>query len=430
MIMFLRIAFWILLLALPVHAADVVGEFAETENLGGGLRKMTIHSAPIAYEEAGKWNRIETNWKDSGDGARPHAVTKSKLMTTIADDGMRRIHPTRDLNKYIEIGCPYVKPAANWVKVPWSGAQRSGNRMTWTRPEADMSITHAGHYLKLDIELKGGYVPPTGKFAFPVGIQGLTRSGNQILDGEKVVMVLRRPVAYDAANPVDVREIQSQFVSVDGQSYILFLLPDLAGMSRPVVDPTFTLQPDNSTLHEAMFRDSDVSSNYQGGIQAGEINAGSGAARSAIKLDLSGVPKSIKIVSSSLKLTVSGDYSSNARTLRLFRLKRVVVFNQVTWTVYSTANNWQTAGGFGANDCEQTDIGTASVTATQAVGSVVIINITPNTTGGMDLGNGWLLKMDTETDDQYIFYASGDATPTNRPKLEITYRLLNAVIMF
>jgi hypothetical protein len=33
-----------------------------------------------------------------------------------------------------------------------------------------------------------------------------------------------------------------------------------------------------------------------------------------------------------------------------YELKRAFVDTQATWNIYSTGNNWQTAGGFGAND--------------------------------------------------------------------------------
>ena len=299
-------------------------------------------------------------------------------------------------------------------------------------PVADMSIVHAGHYLKLDIELKGGYVPPGGKFAFPVGIQGLTRSGNQILDGEKVVMVLRKPVAYDAANPTDVRDISSQFVGVNGQTYILFTLPDLTGMSMPVVDPTLTLQPDGAAGEDTYLRSDSATSNYSTltTLRAGESNAVASVNRALLRFSATSLPGSIRITSVGLSLNVLEDISSNARTMRVFRLLRLWVESEATWNIWKTANNWSTAGGFHANDCEQTDIGSVALSATEGVGSWITIPLSINSRVDLGLINGLMLKMDTENDDMYGFCSSDHATAENRPKLEITYRFLNPVIMF
>jgi len=162
----------------------------------------------------------------------------------VADDGMRRIHPTREEDRYVEIGAPYVKVGGVWRKMGFRGGMRTANRLNWASRQANMSIVHAGHYVKLEIELKRGYVPEDGLVAFPVGLNGLKRSGANILSDGRPVMSLRAPTMYDAANELDTRAIDGKFVSLAGQPYYLMTLPDLTGMSRPVIDPTLALQPD------------------------------------------------------------------------------------------------------------------------------------------------------------------------------------------
>jgi len=416
-----------LLLTFPVLAApEISGEFSETEAIGGGQYRTTIHSAPIAFKDAqGKLQRISTAWSD-GDAEFPNVVTTSKLRVKMAPDGMRRIYPIPgDDSKYMEIGAPLVKNASGmWIKPAFTGPTKAGNKLTWTNPNALLSIVHAGHFMKLDIELLGGWLPRDGQFAFPVGLQGLTRSGTLIKDGEKVVSVLRAPVAYDAANPGDVRKITNQFVSVDGQHYILFTLPDLTGMNRPVVDPTLTLQPDGAG-YDAVFLDVAPSTNYGSAttIHVGEFNTGSTVYRSAIKFDLSTLPTNAIISSTTLSLYAVTDYSSNARTFRVYRLKRAWVEAEVTWNIWATASNWSTAGAFHTDDCEQTDIGSRAFSSTETLNEFKNFALTPTTKFGLDLGNGWLIKADTETDDSYQFSTSDDATAENRPKLVIVYTI-------
>lgn len=158
-------------------------------------------------------------------------------------------------------------------------------------------------------------------------------------------------------------------------------------------------------------------------IQAffGERTAATSVNRFLIKFDLSALPADAVISSTTLSLYFDGDASSNARTLRVYRVKRVWVEAEATWNIYSTGNSWSTAGGFHADDCEQTDIGSKDLTATETLNEFKAISLTPTTKADLDLGNGWLLKMDTESDDAYRVRTSEHTTSANRPMLEIVY---------
>jgi hypothetical protein len=110
----------------------------------------------------------------------------------------------------------------------------------------------------------------------------------------------------------------------------------------------------------------------------------------------------------------------------VFRQKRAWVETQATWNIYSTGNNWSTAGGFHVDDCEQTDIGNRAFTATETLNqfkdfTLTAASIAEMIAGGGFTNNGFLIKADTETNDQYLFAGSGDGTAENRPKLVIDY---------
>jgi len=308
-----------MILASPALAApEISGEFSETEAIGVGQYRTTIHGAPIAFKDAhGRLQRISTAWGD-GDAAFPNVVTASKLRVRTAPNGMRRIFPVPgDDSKWMEIGAPLVKNASGaWIKPAFTGPTRSGNKLTWTNPNALLSITHAGHFVKLDIELLGGWLPKDGQFAFPVGLNGLTRSGTLIKDGEKVVSVLRPPVAYDAANPGDVRQITNQFVNVDGQPYILFTLPDLTGMSRPVVDPTLTQESGSgdgfvsgNDATYATARSTSTAFNTTAGVTIGQWT-GFTIYRAFVSFDTSSIPDSAVISQVNMILTCATDEST------------------------------------------------------------------------------------------------------------------------
>ena len=289
---------------------------AEVEELGRGRYRHVQHIKPVAYEDHGL-RAIDSGWRDSGVPGLPHLVTAAKLMTSVADDGMRRLHPTREADRYLEVGAPYVKVGGVWQKVGFAGALRDGNRITWSRPQADLTITHGGHFAKLDIELLGGYVPEDGLVAFPVGIQGLTRQGGLILADGEPVMRLRAPVVTDGDDPLDVRPIAGEFVSLDGQPYYLMRLPSLAGMARPIVDPTLELQPDESTS-----RDTCLTSYVSGVANWGTGNTlqlKDASRRGLIAFDLSSIASGMLCLSALFDIYQS--WQQTARTTSIYAVK-------------------------------------------------------------------------------------------------------------
>jgi len=187
-----------------------------------------------------------------------------------------------------------------------------------------------------------------------------------------------------------------------------------------------TLQPDNSTSADTYIGDTfpTTNSDGNGSLGVGERTGGAVVTRFVIKFDLSSLPDNILISSAVLSLKIQQDLSDNARSFKIYRLKKAFVASQATWNIYSTGNNWTTAGGFNAADCEQTAIGSADMTATETIDTVKDFALTPTTKSGLDLGNGWLIKADTESDDAWQFYSSDNATASYRPKLVITYTLL------
>jgi hypothetical protein len=194
-----------------------------------------------------------------------------------------------------------------------------------------------------------------------------------------------------------------------------------------------TLQPDETSSNDIYIESGapTTNQNAQTVVSAGEFNAGANITRTLIKFDLSSIPAGVTINSAVLSLYATTDLSSNARTFRVFRQLRAWVESQATWNIYSTGNNWATAGGFGATDCEQTDIGTRAFTATETLNEFKDFTLTASEvqemiTGGGFTNNGFLIKADTETDDQYLFAGSGNATASLRPKLVIDYNFAQA----
>jgi hypothetical protein len=169
---------------------------------------------------------------------------------------------------------------------------------------------------------------------------------------------------------------------------------------------------------------------------AGEYNSAATKTRSCIKFDLSAIPDGADITSAILSLTINSDLSDNARALKVYRLKKAFVEGSgsgaasgdgVTWNTRNGTDNWTTAGAFDAADCEQAAIGSVTFNSAEAVGSVKNITLTASVKSDLDLGFGFLLKMDTETNDAYTFrYRLNE---TDYPYLTIKWKsLINGTV--
>lgn len=186
--------------------------------------------------------------------------------------------------------------------------------------------------------------------------------------------------------------------------------------------PTVDLSVTNLTY----LRQDIPNTNYVNALSIGEANSVTNGARRGL-LNFTGltngtIPSATVIQSAILKIAPRADLSDNARTFRVFRLKRNPTYNQCTWNIYSTGNNWQTAGGFGADDCEQTDIGTCDFTASETLDVYKEFPLSASAISEIVRGvwttNHLFVKADTELNDGYNFNNISDPYP---PILTITY---------
>jgi len=211
----------------------------------------------------------------------------------------------------------------------------------------------------------------------------------------------------------------------DGNHYLLVgvrcnLLADLPAGDL-VFDPTITLQPDATAGADTHINSAYPNNNYGTSITAnvGRVS-GTTLYRFLLKFDLSSLPDSA-ILNSSI-LTLYQQYADIPNTIEIFRSKRAWVESQATWNVYATGNSWQEAGGFGADDCDTTVIGSRAFTEPDSSGYLDFV-LTPTTKADLDFGNGWLLKAADEvwTYTYCLFYTSNGSTAAYRPKLVIEY---------
>lgn len=146
---------------------------------------------------------------------------------------------------------------------------------------------------------------------------------------------------------------------------------------------------------------------------------------SLVKFDLSSITSSDICNSATLSVWLALDLANSDCTFSIHRLLRNWVENQATWQIYSTGNNWGTAGGTNSSDIDTTAMGVSgTVSSTSALGTEIQIII--NTTemkkmyDGTNTNYGWLIKSTSETEsDIWGVYSREYATSTVRPKLVV-----------
>lgn len=175
-----------------------------------------------------------------------------------------------------------------------------------------------------------------------------------------------------------------------------------------------------------------VNENSNTHLYIGELNIGGSPenTRTLIKAtDLdnpSTIPAGSTINSAKIRLWLLTDYSSNARTCSVRRLKRAWVDSQGTYNEYSTGNSWQTAGGGGVNDRETTPVGTRAMSDSETTGAFLeftldAASVQEMISGGSWTNNGWIMEVDTESDDCYEYASTAHATAAFHPEVVVDF---------
>jgi hypothetical protein len=155
-------------------------------------------------------------------------------------------------------------------------------------------------------------------------------------------------------------------------------------------------------------------------IAVGHKNGTAYTFRSLVKFDLSSLSGK-RIHSARLRLTYASDESGNERTGYVYRVKRNWTEAGVTWNKYNGTSSWSTAGCGSVNDRETTEIGTWTQPASPTANTTVDITLSATAIQEMIDGTftnyGFLLKVDTESNDKINYHSSEAATATYRPTL-------------
>jgi cell division septation protein DedD len=220
-----------------------------------------------------------------------------------------------------------------------------------------------------------------------------------------------------------------KLLRVIAAAVILAASLSLAVTPQQVRADTYTSQPDGTAGLDTLMQSDNPTTNFGTNtiLNIGEHNAATSTNRSLLKFDLSSIPNNAIINSATLSLWQSAEDSNNAETLRVYRSLRAWVESQATWNVFSTGNNWGSAGGYGGADSDTAQLASREFSATEANGEKQFVfeasglAALQSFVNGSATNNGFLLKADNELNDLYHFRSSDWTTAAERPKLVIDY---------
>jgi hypothetical protein len=418
----------------------------EDDSLGGGRHRALISIKPRAFRNGamggGALERIVHAW-EQGDIARPHVINRAGMPLRMDGDGFLDIYPTREPDRYLSIGAPYILQGGVWTKVNLGPATRTANRISWTTAQADISVTFGGHFVEVGrIELKGGWVPPNRQVAIPVGLTGLTRSGGVLLRDGVPVLTMRPPHVEDMDDPMDVRPVAHEFVNVAGQNYVLLTLPTLETGKRWLLDPTLVLQPDAAAGKDNFLYVNSGTFNY--GAHAGLIPGAPGVG--IIGWDVSSILSTAACTAATMILT---QYYQNGSTASMVSVYSIAVpnaawvegtkggllagANESCWNALAAdgaggvTTSWAGSVGLGTinTDYEPTVLGSFPYNSGDAIGTTYAIALLASRVSqwfGLINAN-YGLKIPVSGAAVGGLAASDHATPAYRPQLTVDYTL-------
>lgn len=404
------------------HDPDTQDEHTFTQEISG---------ADVSYQdEQGRWQQLVEDWET--DGADGFSFRASRMNHKVRFDsiGAWRWYPRRNVEtEYLVINRPqcYLTATKRWGNLLVNGIIREGKTITLTSLRNVTRVIHSRwNGIKTDWILLNANAPT--RFRQKIDLVGITEIDGVLFGADGTQLASLTPTTATDANGAVLPCIGSY-----AGGYVEFQA-DVTGAVFPVViDPDFSVQPDATDGMDTRLISSAATSNFgtNNELNAGEYKSGTNdIRRSLIKFNLSSIPSGATLDSVTLSLwtiAAGSTYANNNRTIRVYRTKRNWVESQATWNVYSTGNSWSAAGGFHTDDCEQTAIGSADLTTSIAANKQVDFTLTPTSVSGLDLGYGWLIKADTETDDLYAFKSSDHVTSAEHPKLSITYTLASGI---
>jgi len=406
---------------------------SKTYDLGltpdGKLKRAVSIQQGLHYfdDDTKQLEECDTSLVDDTSG-EPFSHEAKKIQLPFKVDsatGKRRLYPVRgNKDKWVEFG---GFPALLGL----SAASVLDQKLSWNKESLSLDFQAIPEGLKFRAILKDDKAPSS--FSFPVTLNNLTWDNWRIMDGTQVVCVVDKGYAVDSSKDEFGKPVYCSLTATYDKGIATFSL-DTTAMTYPIeIDPSVTVQPSDA---DNWMQEDAATTNHGSydGILVRSL-ATNQDIRTTLSFDFSGdIPAGSTIDSATLSLLwYSRVGIVEGRTYWAYRLTQAGwVEAQATWNIYSTGNNWASAGG--------------DYTATNGKSTVMPAPyawVNWGDTGGdmttqvqyaLDSVSGvahFLIKDGTEesvSNETALFYSKENATAANRPKLYIEWTEAGTVV--
>ncbi len=381
----------------------------------------TVFQSNIHYEDApGIWKATSTSYIFNG-----------------SDSVMERhpLYSSRVSNQGVA-----VRSNESGAGILWLTPLRpnvGGNKATFTRDGVVWTYANTNNGIKAEATVTAAWGLPTYRFTYQ--LQGgealvLDGRGNIIGDGFLVPMPI-----VTGANGFEYETTPWELIAGPRAEFSFddSLLPPEA--YPYVIDPTTVIQPgaaagnDSHIEANAPTTNDGTDTKMRVGDSAGGANQQD---RDVIKFDITGAIDSGDTVTDATLSLFEQDAADSAGTgtwaVNVRRLLQDWVELQVTWNIYSTGNNWDTAGAGAATDRSDTISATVTLDGTAASafvdfdGNTLDDDVQKFVDGTYATNNGWLIEAPGAEDQGGAtsyneFSTSDNATSAQHPKLTVVH---------
>jgi hypothetical protein len=377
---------------------------------------ITIHDQNY-QDENGQWQTVVEDFETDGADGFDMKADKMNHKIRVNSSTARRWYPRRNVNEYVDIGEVEYWASNKWSKVAPGGMNHFLQKLYWENSAIRVELIPLWDRMKFNAILKTNQAPTRMRVLNTY--MGLTENNGQLTSSSdgNVVGFLVMPTAVDASSttvPVTTSTYSGYFemnVNTSGKTFPI------------IVDPTYSVQPDNSTGMD-VYLDSTAPDTNRDSASGLYVDS-NGTYRCLIKFPITGLEGG---TCTSSTMTLMSGNTSSSQVQSVYSLASGVSTwseTQATWNSYKTGSAWP--GSSGANTAG-TDYETGAIgsVAHSGLGSTDIFPLTASRVTGMMNGTnyGMLIVAGGTTLIKWQECEYGIAG--SRPKLDITYDLASA----
>lgn len=408
-----------------------ISSHVHQDDLGSGRFRNEIRARAVAYRRPGSgvYVPMDTDWKD---GLR---VEEARIRSVVGGNADITIMPIPGEGAEITIGAPRVMRGGNWQRERLSDIQASRNKIGTQSSNLVYNIHHNGYEVKTEIALRGQFMRSGGRIAFAVDLGGFsTRVSKRgiflSLDG-KGAGFLKSPFVR-SGDWSDTVPVAQELATIDGQTYLVYEVPDISHINDPVIDPTYSEQPDEADAEDTWIdQDSPTANRGNHGRVFAQLYSAGRILRTLFRWDLSSIPSGVSVDDATMSLfTVSGsNHTSDMHDVDCFLVLSANTGwteGGATWNTRDGSNAWEGQNGCGESgtDHNATSMG-AFPGGASTENEEKQASLTPSHVESMIENNhGMIIRGQDESSNTHSYdyaYSSNGGTASLLPKMVIDY---------